>query len=114
MPTIQIHYDGWLSLPAEARRHLAIVTGSRLEIELADGALVLRPAQQQAATTSPEAVVAAPTEPEPVVETAAEPDEAAAEETTPKRGPGRPRKTVPTDPASPIKAGGRRKSTAPA
>ncbi len=113
MPTIQIHYDGWLSLPAEARKHLAIVTGSRLEIELADGALVLRPAQQQAATTSPEAVVAAPTEPEPV-EAAAEPDEAAAETTTPKRGPGRPRKAVPTDVEPVIKVGGRRKSATPA
>jgi bifunctional DNA-binding transcriptional regulator/antitoxin component of YhaV-PrlF toxin-antitoxin module len=114
LPTIQLHYDGWLTLPAEARRHLAVVTGSRLEIELTDGGLFLRPAGQ-AAVVSPTAVQTAPSPAKPeLAQAKTEPDETAAETVLPKRGPGRPRKAVPQDLAPRIKVGGRRKSILPA
>ena len=43
MPTLKLHYDGWLSLPAGLRQALGLNSGDRLEAELVDGALVLRP-----------------------------------------------------------------------
>ena len=43
MPTIKLHYDGWLALPAGLRQALGLNSGDRLVAELVDGALVLRP-----------------------------------------------------------------------
>ena len=106
MPPIQIHYDGWLSLPDEARRHLGLVTGSQLEIELADGMLILRPASSARAVP---ALPAAAT-PEPIT-AVAEPATADVETAAPKRG--RPRKSVAPDLVPRIKVGGRRKSSQP-
>jgi AbrB family looped-hinge helix DNA binding protein len=42
MPTIQMHYDGWLTLPAAARQKLGLGTGDRLELELVGDTVVLR------------------------------------------------------------------------
>jgi antitoxin component of MazEF toxin-antitoxin module len=102
MATIPLHYDGWLHLPAEVHKHLNISNGDRLEAEVIDGALVLRPARQTDGTMAPEPAAVRP---------AAAPAE--AETAASKRGPGRPRKLVTQDSASHIKVGGRRKSTLP-
>src|SRR4051812_43335303 len=69
MTRIGINYDGWLALPSAVRQKLGLATGDQLELELADGGIVLRPVRS--GTTADEAA------PAPVV----------------KRGPGRPRKT---------------------
>ena len=106
LSTIPIHYDGWLSLPDEARRHLRLVTGSELEVELADGVLILRPASSARAVPALPAAAA----PEPIA-AAAEPAAAAVETAAPKRG--RPRRTVVPDLAPRLKVGGRRKSSQP-
>src|SRR4051795_9659095 len=42
MPTLKLHYDGWISLPASLRTSLALQSGDRLEADLVDGAIVLR------------------------------------------------------------------------
>jgi AbrB family looped-hinge helix DNA binding protein len=90
MSTIQMHYDGWFTLPAAARQKFHLATGDRLEVELVGDTIVLRPARQGAAA---ERAPAAPA-PEPAA----------------KRGPGRPRK-VPALAALPpgLKTRGRRK-----
>ena len=43
MPTIKLHYDGWLMLPVGLRQALGLNSGDRLGIELVDGTLMLRP-----------------------------------------------------------------------
>jgi antitoxin component of MazEF toxin-antitoxin module len=108
LPTIQLHYDGWLTLPAQARQHLDVATGDRLEIELNKDSLLLRSARriQETAALEPEAAVTppatAPTEP---------PEPVDAETAVAKQG--RPRKPVTPDLTTPsIKVGGRRKGTA--
>jgi bifunctional DNA-binding transcriptional regulator/antitoxin component of YhaV-PrlF toxin-antitoxin module len=103
LPTIQLHYDGWLTLPVEARQHLDVTTGDRLDIGLTEAGLFIRSARQVAAL-EPAAAVAPPT---------AAPAEAfkpvKAETATVRRG--RPRKAVTPDLAAPtVKIGGRRKS----
>jgi AbrB family looped-hinge helix DNA binding protein len=115
MSTIQMHYDGWFTLPETARRKLGLGTGDRLEVELAGDTVVLRPARGPAVpgrATTAEPAPAAPKEPA----VAAEPAAAAASALAPvpepaaKRGPGRPRK-VPAVAALPrgLKTRGRRK-----
>ena len=42
MPTLKLHYDGWLALPAGLRQKLGLKC-DRVEAELVDGGLVLRP-----------------------------------------------------------------------
>jgi AbrB family looped-hinge helix DNA binding protein len=103
MSTVQMHYDGWVTLPAAARQKFGLTTGDRLEVEFAGEAIVLRPARGSAA---PERAIA---EPAPVA--AEEPIAAAAPPPVVKRGPGRPRK-VPTNIALPpnLKPRGRRKA----
>jgi AbrB family looped-hinge helix DNA binding protein len=44
MPTLKLHYEGWLSLPSALRHRLGLSTGDRLEVELIEGTIVLRPA----------------------------------------------------------------------
>ncbi len=105
MPTIQVHYDGWLALPEAVRRKLGVSTGDRLEVEVAEGAVVLRPARRAGA--------AGEATPEPAADerpVGAEPEPAAAPSPAAKRGAGRPRK-APADVALPPgpKARGRRK-----
>jgi bifunctional DNA-binding transcriptional regulator/antitoxin component of YhaV-PrlF toxin-antitoxin module len=41
--TLKLHYDGWLALPAALRRKLGLDKGATIELELVDGAIVLRP-----------------------------------------------------------------------
>ena len=88
MPTLKLHYEGWVSLPAALRQQLDLNSGDRLEVDLVDGAIVLRPAattkrpapreDQETAIDSP-----APDAPETLTLTDAVPA---------RRKPGRPRK----------------------
>ena len=43
MPSLKVHYDGWIALPAGLREALGLSSGDRVDAELVDGALVLRP-----------------------------------------------------------------------
>ena len=109
MSTIQMHYDGWFTLPAAARQKFHLTTGDRLEVELAGDTIVLRPARGPAASgraATAEPTPAAPEEPAVM----AEPAVAPVPEPVAKRGPGRPRK-VPAAAALPPrpKTRGRRK-----
>src|SRR3954447_8100760 len=63
MTRVRINYDGWLSLPTAVRQKLGLSTGDQLELELADGGIVLRPVRS--GTTADEAAPApvATTEP---------------------------------------------------
>ena len=111
MSTIQMRYDGWLTLPAAVRQKLGLGTGDRLELELVGDTVVLRRARRSSAAEP------ATTEPEPVPETEQLPVEAAAEEPAAgapgpvvKRGPGRPRKTPVAALPPNLKTRGRRKA----
>jgi AbrB family looped-hinge helix DNA binding protein len=44
MPTLKLHYEGWVSLPTALRQQLGLNSGDRLDVDLIDGAIVLRPA----------------------------------------------------------------------
>ena len=63
MPTVKIHYDGWICLPASLCRALGLSNGDRLAAELIDGALALRPVarrtgqDQHIGTTASPAIV---------------------------------------------------------
>ncbi len=112
MSTIQMHYDGWFTLPEAARRKFHLTTGDRLEVELAGDTIVLRPARGTVApgrATAEQAPVA-PEEPAVTAEPAATAAPAPVAEPVAKRGPGRPRK-VPAAAALPPrpKTRGRRK-----
>ncbi len=111
MSTIQLHYDGWLTLPAAARQKLGLGTGDRLELELTGDTVVLRRARLSSAvepvTTGPEPM---PEAAQPPVEAVAEEPAAAAPEPVVKRGPGRPRKTPIVALLSKLKTRGRRKA----
>ena len=109
MPTLKLHYDGWLALPAGLRQKLGLNSGDRVEAELVDGGLVLRPV---ARTRSP-APARAPAGP-PAVSAAKTlplaPDAAPA-----RRKPGRPRKVaavVGENAAAPKKMRGRPRKSA--
>jgi AbrB family looped-hinge helix DNA binding protein len=87
MPKVRLNYDGWLALPAAARRALGVDTGDQLEVEVVDGRIVLRPLTSAVAAESPaaEELPPAPVGPEPAV---------AMPSSEVKRGPGRPRKAT--------------------
>ena len=112
MSTIQMHYDGWFTLPAAARQKFHLATGDRLEVELVGDTIVLRPARQGAAAEHAPAEPApvAPEEPAVAAEPAAASALAPVPEPAAKRGPGRPRK-VPAVAALPpgLRTRGRRK-----
>jgi bifunctional DNA-binding transcriptional regulator/antitoxin component of YhaV-PrlF toxin-antitoxin module len=99
MSKVQLRYDGWVILPAEALKKLGLGTGDRLGVEVTGDAIVLRRAQK---ASVPERTVA-----EPVLE-AAEPSVPAPEPVV-KRGPGRPKTPVAALPPS-LKTRGRRKA----
>ena len=106
MPKVRLSYDGWLALPAAVRKKLGLSTGCQLELELAAGAIVLRPAGAAGPVPAEPAATLPPVGAPPPVEATPEPVPA------PKRGPGRPRK-VPVAVALPpgLRArGGRRKA----
>src|SRR3954466_440411 len=116
MPTLKLHYDGWISLPASLRTSLALQSGDRLEADLVDGAIVLRRRAGTrppgpAATPAPPAGLAGPSVPAgntaPARRGPGRPrkrallaDDAAGPVVT-KCGPGRPRKVPPPEPAFP-------------
>src|SRR4051795_2946424 len=107
MTRIRINYDGWLSLPTAVRQKLGLSTGDQLELELADGGIVLRPVRS--GTTAEQAAPAPGATAEPSVSAA--PPAAAAAAPIVKRGPGRPRKTeLPVIPPTLKARGGRRKA----
>src|SRR4051812_41372145 len=90
MPTLKLHYDGWLALPAGLRHALGLNSGDRLEAELVDGALVLRPvAKTRRPAPGGEAVVA-------VGADGAGTLPLAADAAPVRRKPGRPRKVPPS------------------
>lgn len=60
---MKIHDDGWLKLSPALLRSLGAKSGNLLEVELRDGALVLRPVNGKAKVAVPEAAVPSPTEP---------------------------------------------------
>ncbi|HEX2525047.1 MAG TPA: AbrB/MazE/SpoVT family DNA-binding domain-containing protein [Geminicoccus sp.] len=82
MSNLRLHDHGWLALPAELRKQLGLQTGDRLQLELIEGALRLRPADQAAMpeVAQPALAVVVPDQPPA------------------KRGRGRPRKQVQADP----------------
>src|SRR4051812_46344390 len=90
MTRIRINFDGWLALPTAVRQKLGLTTGDQLELELADGGIVLHPVRS--GTTADEAAPAPVATAEPSV--SATPPAAAAAAPIEKRGPGRPRKTA--------------------
>jgi bifunctional DNA-binding transcriptional regulator/antitoxin component of YhaV-PrlF toxin-antitoxin module len=114
MSKVQLHYDGWVTLPAAALKKLDLATGDRLEVELTPDAIVLRRAQKASAPERanaepvPVAAQAPVTSPEPVATVAPSP--------VVKRGPGRPRKTPTSAAALPpsLKTRGRRRKAVPA
>ena len=99
MSTIQVRYDGWVTLPAAALKKFRLSTGDRLEVEVTGDAIVLRRAQKSSVSERPTA--------EPVPE-AAQPAVATPEPVV-KRGPGRPRKTPIAALPPTLKTRGRRK-----
>jgi bifunctional DNA-binding transcriptional regulator/antitoxin component of YhaV-PrlF toxin-antitoxin module len=111
MPTIKLHYDGWLALPAGLRQALGLNSGDRLEAELVDGALVLRPvAKTRRSAPGGEAAVS-------IAADAAEMLPLAADGAPVRRKPGRPRKVNPVageQVTAPKKARGRPRSMVPA
>jgi bifunctional DNA-binding transcriptional regulator/antitoxin component of YhaV-PrlF toxin-antitoxin module len=88
MAMLRLHYDGWLALPADLRRKLGLTSGDRLEAELAQGAIVLRPAAKDRRPERPGEAAAA-------IEPSIADDAGAPREVVPaKRKPGRPRKVA--------------------
>ena len=85
MPTLKLHYDGWLALPAALRLALGLTSGDRVEAELVAGALVLRPIVKTRSSAPRNAAVNA--------SAGADPGEPAPIATPIRRKPGQPRKT---------------------
>jgi bifunctional DNA-binding transcriptional regulator/antitoxin component of YhaV-PrlF toxin-antitoxin module len=108
MPTLKLHYEGWVSLPSALRQKLGLGSGDRLEADLVDGALVLRPA----AKTRRPARREEETTDAPAAD-ASEGPSLATDAAPAKRKPGRPRKAVDAgEPApAPRKARGRPRKT---
>jgi antitoxin component of MazEF toxin-antitoxin module len=60
MATLKLYYGGWLALPATLCRTLGVGTGDRLEAELVDGTLRLRPVARNKRAPENEPEAAAP------------------------------------------------------
>ena len=45
MTSMKMHYDGWVQLPANLRRQLALETNARLEADFTGDGILLRPAE---------------------------------------------------------------------
>src|SRR4051794_6973035 len=89
MPTLKLYYDGWLALPAGLRQELGLDTGDRLEIEVIDGALMLRRAHGIKGAMRPK-------------QETAEVSAAGSDLASVRRKPGRPRKSELAAPAIPL------------
>jgi bifunctional DNA-binding transcriptional regulator/antitoxin component of YhaV-PrlF toxin-antitoxin module len=113
MSILQLHYDGWVTLPAVLRQKLDLSTGDRLEAEVSGETLVLRRATRVGAS-EPTATEPVPVpEPQPVEATAEATAPAATPEPVVKRGPGRPRKMPVAALPPTLKTCGRRKTALP-
>jgi hypothetical protein len=65
MPTLKLHYDGWIALQAELLQALGLSNGDRVTVDLVDGALVLQPVPKRvSAGTAKNVGTAIPAEPE--------------------------------------------------
>ena len=88
MPTLKLHYEGWVSLPVALRQQLGLNSGDRLDVELVDGTIMLRPTAK-VRRPAPRAGRGAVIEP-PALET---PETLTLTDAVPaRRKPGRPRK----------------------
>ncbi len=85
MPTVELHYEGWVSLPSALRQKLGLNSGDRLEADLVNGTIVLRPAIKSSRPVSHDEASDPPAAdvPETLTPKAATPA---------RRKPGRPRK----------------------
>jgi hypothetical protein len=112
VPTLKIYYDGWVALPPGLRQYLKLNSGDRLDVQLVDGVIMLRPANVKRAPAEAEPAIRPPavaTAPAPSLETAlpqkrprGRPRKVHSSELmlaiagdplpSPKRKPGRPRK----------------------
>src|SRR5689334_12083446 len=107
MSTVRLNYDGWLALPAAMRQRLGLVTGDRLDLELVDGGITLRPRRADALPERPAAEPVAAGAPE---RPAAEPVAAGAPELPAAAA--RPGKSpLPVIPPALKARGGKRKET---
>ncbi len=95
MTTLKLYDGGWLAPPAALRRTLGVGTGDRLEAELVDGTIRLRPAAgiKGAPENAPEAAAPAAEAPAPA------PSPPAV--TSARRPSGRPRKAAVPEPPEP-------------
>ena len=88
MPTLKLHYDGWVALPAAVRQQLGLNSGDKLDVALVDGTIVLRLAAKATRPVQSVDQEEAVDPPAPdAIGNAARPDVAPT-----RRGPGRPRK----------------------
>jgi bifunctional DNA-binding transcriptional regulator/antitoxin component of YhaV-PrlF toxin-antitoxin module len=81
MSDLQLHDNGWLSLPLGLRQRLGLQTGDQLQLEMMAGGLRLRPAGKEAKSEVAQPVQARAVQHEPPA----------------KQGRGRPRKQVQAD-----------------
>jgi hypothetical protein len=95
MTKLKLYYGGWLALPPDLCRTLGVGTGDRLEVELVDGTLRLRPIARTKALpeNAPEAT-------EPAVEASA-PTPSLPATNSPKRPSRRPRQVAVPEPPEP-------------
>src|SRR4051794_7786523 len=93
MPTVKLHPEGWLALPADVRRKLGVGSGDTLELQLVGNSVILRPAKGKAGSAKPEA---------------------APEETAPSTALELPAAEEPTSPIEPEPAGAAPETPAPA
>jgi AbrB family looped-hinge helix DNA binding protein len=102
MPSVKIHYEGWVALPEALRQQLGLSSGDRLDAELVDGAIVLRPAtkaNRPAPRREQETGADAPARRKPGRPRKQATAAGADPVTLPKRPRGRPRKVRPPEPA---------------
>jgi AbrB family looped-hinge helix DNA binding protein len=60
MTTLKMHYEGWISLPAALRQQLGLHSGARLDVQLVNDTIVLRPVQGTRAPVEPEQAIESP------------------------------------------------------
>ena len=95
MPTVKLHYDGWVSLPSSIRQKLGLNSGDWLDADLVNGAIELRPAVKASSPAPHDEQASDPPAadlPEPLTPQAATPS---------RRKPGRPRKDEAADALAP-------------
>jgi AbrB family looped-hinge helix DNA binding protein len=108
MAKVRVNYDGWLALPAAVRQKLGLVTGDRLELELAGDIITLRPRRSGGVDRQAAELPATTAEP-----AAPAPPPAAAASSIVKRAPGRPGKSaLPVIPPTLKARGAKRKAAA--